>query len=867
MKKFSDIIGRMPKRYWLLALLYCICIAIVINFFVERDPYLEVASEEGATTGEFVEGTIESNGVSIKTYSSLVEVEQFKGVYISPWYTVEGDFEVYVDGFITPKKDPKSADMSIVIEVKRDDGQITELVYGGGFATHNSWQHTWNVKGLDGSEIRIIATDNRSRSFGFFAFSEPIYPSVPMIPLIIVLCAVMFPITLVLLGVEYPSKANVDGYNADNRIRKYAKYIGFSILFIYLLMGLSIYDDYGQSWDEYVQYEKSIINYDYILDRVDNESRSIAEVNRFRRVGNLEEYYQKYYGTIVQLPMVAVEHLTNFTMDMGDIYKMRHLICFLNYLLAAFFIFLLLRRRYGDSILPIIALLMLMLFPRFFAESFYNIKDMPFFSWYSISVYFALLYIKMPSWKSTILFALTIAIATNIRIIGISVLCLAFAFQLGLFLYKREKQRIISLLPLVAVFIVVYNMIMPASWADPIRSIYNTFAVFVQFDDFNAPSMFMGAMVRPSEVPWYYVPVWVAVTSPISYILLFIIGNIAAIVTFSKDILKRHIADINIDDLFIFLLFWCSWLGTVILGVRFVDTWRHSFYLFLPILYFAIYGLNHVLLLASKVEHGRAVVYGIMGAVLIMNASWIIKNHPYQFMYYNSVARNFAEGNFTLDYYRVVYADLMKYILENDKREIVTILDTNNHHQILPKADRERLLQTKNNPDYMLVDSREGFGYYLTEEQKMNYDEIYSISVDNIKIGAVLKNKRPFLAQVRSSYNVEVAKNLFDSYMFTKWNTDGWQRKGDFIEFEFASPASYNMLTLLDGTAKNYARDLKISTSMDGEVWHENDVLVSDNNSEYRISTDGSSYKFLRLTNNQDYNAYWFIDEVIFDNE
>ena len=56
-----------------------------------------------------------------------------------------------------------------------------------------------------------------------------------------------------------------------------------------------------------------------------------------------------------------------------------------------------------------------------------------------------------------------------------------------------------------------------------------------------------------------------------------------------------------------------------------------------------------------------------------MNIIWIIKNHPYQYAYYNSIILNKNLRNYELDYYGVSNLDILKKIISINKNNLSSI--------------------------------------------------------------------------------------------------------------------------------------------------------------------------------------------------
>lgn len=100
-------------------------------------------------------------------------------------------------------------------------------------------------------------------------------------------------------------------------------HIAFFILFIGLLLtGISVYKDYGISWDEEMQREDNgIVNYNYI------------------HSGNYESLIngnEKYHGPAFEIALIYIEKILDLKRT-RNIYLMRHFVTFLVFILSIFF--------------------------------------------------------------------------------------------------------------------------------------------------------------------------------------------------------------------------------------------------------------------------------------------------------------------------------------------------------------------------------------------------------------------------------------------------------------------------------------------------------------------------------------------------
>lgn len=655
------------------------------------------------------------------------------------------------------------------------------------------------------------------------------------------------------------------------------KSAGYVLLILYFLVALFIFKDYGISWDEPVQRRHSLASYKQILGERLNRSDVPDTVKRALDVPESG----KYYGVALQLITVAIEHMNNFEMDISSVYYMRHFFTFFNYWLACLCFYLLLRRRYEDSYLPFLGLLMLVLYPRFFSDSFYNIKDMLFASWYLISSYFALEYLRRPSVKNLVLFALTSAICTNTRIMGASILLLVMAIAAFKAYADKEtsKRKIYLVIMLPILFFMFYTIITPTSWDNPVKFFIVASKRFSAFNH-RTIQLYLGEFID-NHVPWHYIPIWIVITTPVIYTVLFFMGTITKIVTIFKSLFKDKAflnnascffeETNNIYDFFMLAAFWCTLLAMIFLRVSLYDTWRHVYFLFIPFLYLSVQGLYLLPDLFKRLADKKllyrclqGITYGLLGVTLLFTGIWIAKNHPYQQVYFNTFVRSSVVKNFDREYWCVSHRDLYKYVLATDDRKKITIDSRifNITVRGLPKESRGRLSRkdVSYGPDYYVC----RFNNNTTNDYEIaGYEEIQYISVDGFKISSLFKyviNDTHFsdfkgnVENISSSITDSKTNRIIDNNSKSRWTTGRAQGVGDNLIVQFNKPVDYNLLRLKTKD-NDYPRKLNIFTSDDGATWR-NSEIIWHNRTDYVIKD--ASYKYLKIENAKADEKYWW---------
>ena|GEM_PF-759957 len=639
---------------------------------------------------------------------------------------------------------------------------------------------------------------------------------------------------------------------------------------LYFVIGIFIANDYGMCWDEWQERETSVSNYVYVTGEAMRSSEHDSVRNLAEKTPDLMTYKDRFYGTALQNITVFFEHLRNFKMTTREVFVMRHIFTFINYFVAGICFYLILKRRFGDTFIPLLGVLFYILFPRFFGESFYNIKDILFYSWNVISAYFILRWLEPKSEakrQGAFLFpaAASIAVATNTRILGVSLLMLAVFFIVVQGIRQQESLAALIKKPLAltALTFVFYVLITPFVWKNPLKNTIDIFFIFLTTVPWNGTHFYMGEQIS-REVPWHYIPVWMGLTVPILYIIMFFAGVLSVIIKRAKNL--------HIYDLFFFALFFCTLFGYIFLHINMYEGWRHAYGIFFPFLYMAVYGIYRSFeFLSNKKKIFRRGFIGVVAGCLGYLLVWTALNHPYQYAYFNIIGRQFAEKNFTLDYWEISHTDLIRYALKHDDRPTLSFSFSSWFiTDIRTEEEKQRVRSSGYDvADYYLQNTRMS---YDERDQHSGYEEFYAITVDGMKISTLFKRVEPEAAFDNDSWgkiaNFESISGddytaMYDGNNETFWGANRGQAPGDYMSFEFSEPVDYNFVHLGTGGSKgDFSRDLSIFVSLDGNNW--NAVLVKEIIGQCYYRFESEDYKFLKFVNNASNDCWWKVYKIEF---
>ena len=522
------------------------------------------------------------------------------------------------------------------------------------------------------------------------------------------------------------------------RCKKGGKYFVLFFTCLYILIGIIIYRDYSVSTDEPNERRTMYVNLNYITTLMGKEPMDVPE---------LDSYIDRYYGIFLQMPTAVFEVGHK---GLAYIYNGRHLytfgICVLGYIAFMF----LCKKLFHSNLLALLGGAMVALYPRFFAEQFYNIKDMCFVAVYMLAMWATYMLIESKfAWRWIFLFSFVAALATNVRIVGMVFMILLIGYVwiaclLGKHVADGDrltcKKALLISVAVIAVYFVCLVMMYPVAWENPVRTIADIFTKFSNYDDWSGAIVFMGRIIPKEELPWYYIPVWMLISIPVWYLLLFLL---TAAIALCKIIVKIRERNAALKDFFQYKYFvWCILLMAVPLGVIWIkhatlySGWRHCYFLLPPLVLLALYGIEY--LIKSGKKNAQIAVSLLVVVGIIFQIRWICVNHPHEMVYFNSIGKIWA-SDFDRDYWHMAERQAYEYIVENDDSEKITINSSGNLFflNLLEEEQRDRIERTED-ATYYIETYRGKIG---NEVEIEGYEEIHAIVVDGFKVVSLFKKK------------------------------------------------------------------------------------------------------------------------------
>ncbi|MFC1837279.1 ArnT family glycosyltransferase [Thermodesulfobacteriota bacterium] len=444
----------------------------------------------------------------------------------------------------------------------------------------------------------------------------------------------------------------------------------------FLLVIATTFLDYGITWDEPVQATYGELVYNYFQSGFSDTSS-----NSFLNT--------KYYGPLFELVSAATYKVTAEYK-----FEIRHFVISLTALLTIIGV-MRFARLFSDSIIIFLAPLALLLMPRFYGHAFNNSKDIPFACAFVWAMYAITLYCHQQrlTWRHTVFSGLCIGTALAIRPGGL--LLFFYMAIIAAIFYLGNRNRLsgskenlsLSVLELFKhIFILVILawlvMIAPWPWAhenpflNPVRAflIQNSFHVAYPF-------LFEGGVVMSDQLPWYYLPKFILITTPPFLLLLFLAGALGTIYEQYKDF---HSSD-SLLYFVVQLWFFFPLAYIMIKTPNIYDGIRHFLFILPAMALMIAIGASVLLKMASVLE--KFFVYGFLLVAALFSIWELTVLHPYQMTYFNFMVGGLKKAwkSYETDYWTSSYKEAMEWINERShgsEKPIVVLVAANDFNRM-----------------------------------------------------------------------------------------------------------------------------------------------------------------------------------------
>lgn len=342
----------------------------------------------------------------------------------------------------------------------------------------------------------------------------------------------------------------------------------------------------------------------------------------------------------------------------------------------------------------ILALVIMLLSPRFVGDSMMNPKDIPFAAGYMMALYNMVAVLnRMPSpgrWNLVGL-AAGLALALAVRAGGL----LPFAYLAmfgglhfllkngGFAAFSNSKllgRYALTILGVAAAGYLAAILFWPYALQSPLKNPFIALSKFAELE-VKIRVLYEGQNVMSDKTPWHYPVKWMLYTIPLA-----VVAGLAGFLVYLPKLMGKY------NPLWVLMLLFAG-----VFPVAYIiqkdsvihDGWRHLTFAYPPLAAAAALFWNEISNQFSEKKALRYAVLGVFTALLIDSAAYIAANPKYPYTYFNPLTGGIkgAFGQFETDYWGISTRQGVEWleqqgILKPDMPETVVIA-TNMYYSVL----------------------------------------------------------------------------------------------------------------------------------------------------------------------------------------
>ena len=476
---------------------------------------------------------------------------------------------------------------------------------------------------------------------------------------------------------------------------------------LFLMTGLAIVDDYGVMANANDQRIYVIGTLNYALHGDPGLLRMVAH---------------RFYGFAFEAPLFLLTERVLGLEDPRHVYLARHVLTHLFFLIGGFCCYLLAFRLSGDRLIALLVMLLFLLSPRLYANSFFHFRAPVFASAFVMALLFVSRAFDKDSLGAYRWCGAATGLLVNLRIMGIALFAIVLVFQAWAW-FRAEgptaRRRAAATTGGFALWGgLVLFISLPYLWGDPAGRLAEMFAALA-----NHPTvideLFRGQVFSSAALPWDYVLRWFAISQPPVTLLLGLLG-LGALGLAVWGALRRGLggaAELRFGVL-LATCFALPLVAFVLLRPNTHSAWRHFYFLHGPFCLLATFALTGLRQLSAWGARKRwvggaacALTVAGLGVVVVQMA----QIHPNQHLYFNFfVDRKTPERlrtQYEMDYWGMATQQGYEYILQHAPASTINmrprifpaLADIHRNVQILPAAARSRFTyDPERDPDFYL---------------------------------------------------------------------------------------------------------------------------------------------------------------------
>lgn len=519
-----------------------------------------------------------------------------------------------------------------------------------------------------------------------------------------------------------------------NRLLRFLLHEKVAILFflLYFVLGMVVLRDYGVSWDELYQDTIGQFNLQYVMGQ---NTYLLDSTNTAKFAAPAYEMF-----VAASAPVFGID----VKKDQSTLYY-RHIVNFVTFFIGVIFFYLLCRHIWKNTYIALLGATILILTPRLFADQFYNSKDTVFLAFFVVTFYFFVRFLQKKSWGNLLRLALCTGLSFGVRIAIIFIpLFTGMSFVLDYAwrktatkTYARDMAMFLGY-GLITAFVVYATY--PVLWSNPVSHFLAILGFFHQQPN-DVPNLYFGQYVSAFSLPWHFIPVWIAISTPPAYLVLFLAGTLGILLYMKKNIGEFYRT--HRDNFFVFLWFFSPLVLVIATGTALYNSWRHLFFVYPAFIVIAIHGVAWITD-AAKRYVGYTTARFVISVLLLFNFAFVVQEmivlHPYEHLYFNFLVGHDMRDirrQFDTDYWGLTYRKGLEFLARYDaSSSIIVIADFPGWSNafILSAYDQERIFVGfpwdvhNERPKYFMTN------FFFSQKQFPGYKEIYAVTVKGANV-------------------------------------------------------------------------------------------------------------------------------------
>lgn len=431
------------------------------------------------------------------------------------------------------------------------------------------------------------------------------------------------------------------------------------LIMLNLIVGIASLSDFGESWDEarlYSYADQSIQAYHTLFDLkipVDFGNDDLRYYGPAYLMG-MSLLVHGFQNLFPQVPRIDLWHIGNF-------------VCFQFGLLCFYF----LARRFTGRLPALATTALISSQPLLWGHAFINPKDIPFMTFFMVSILVGLKMLDKLEKQDFSLKTLMnnpwfyvagifLGLTVSIRILGLAA---GIIVLFHLFLINPHKALRLSY-AYFGLALLISFLSWPYLWASPVINFLKSLYVMLKFQ-WVGHVLFDGMYYRTDQVPRTYFPQLFSMQLTETSLILF---GASFLILFLTNLREKH------NSLILLILVWFIVPVTFILvkGINLYDNTRQLLFIFPPVFLIISVGWEFIFV---RLKTLWAQILIILIA-LSPGAAGIVEYHPFEYTYYNffSVHTRQIFRNFETDYFATSYKEASAYLNKNGAKNALVVV-------------------------------------------------------------------------------------------------------------------------------------------------------------------------------------------------